>query len=129
MIERLIGQDVVYFGCGGALGFDTLAGFAVLDFKEKHEAVKLVMVLPCHNQDEKWAQKDKAAYQKLIDAADKVVYVSERYFDGCMKKRNVHLVEHSDCCVAYLKREDSGTGQTVRLARERGLVVVNVADK
>jgi len=125
-IVRLIDQGVVYFGCGGALGFHTLAGFTVLGFKEKFKAVKLVMVLPCHNQDERWTQKDKAAYHELIAAADKTVYVSEQYFDGCMKKRNIHLVEISDYCIAYLKHDRSGTGQTVRLAKERGLTVCNL---
>ncbi len=34
-IEKLIQQGVIYFGTGGALGFDTLAAEAVLELKKK----------------------------------------------------------------------------------------------
>jgi hypothetical protein len=46
-----------------------------------------------------------------------------------MAKRNLHLVESSGVCVAYMKHGRSGTAQTVRLARERGLTVVNLAER
>lgn len=127
-IETLINQGVVFYGCGGAIGFDMLAGFTVLDFKEKYRAVKLIMVLPCRNQDVNWSQNDKAAYKKLLAAADKIVYVSEQYFDGCMRERNLHLVENSGFCIAYLKHGRSGTAQTVRFAKEQGLTIFNLAD-
>jgi len=126
-MSKLIDQGVVYYGCGGAIGFDTLAGLTVLDFKKKHAEIKLIMVLPCRNQDAYWLEQHRAVYQKLLRSADKIVCVSEQYHDGCMKKRNLHLVEHSDFCIAYLTRENSGTGQTVRLAKERGLTVFNLS--
>ena len=126
-MSKLINQGVVYYGCGGAIGFDTLAGLTVLDFKKKHTEVKLIMVLPCRNQDAHWSEKHRVAYQKLLRCADKIVCVSEQYHDSCMKKRNLHLVEHSGFCIAYLTRENSGTGQTVKLANERGLVVFHLS--
>jgi len=127
VIGRLIGQDVVNYLCGGAVGFDMLAGYTVLDFKEKYEAVKLIMVLPRRNQDARRSEENKAAYQSLLAAADKIIYFSEWYMDGCKKKRNSYLVENSDYCIAYLKHARSGTGQTVRLAEARGLTVFNLA--
>lgn len=126
-IEELIGQGVTSFGCGGAIGFDMLAGFVTLDLKAKYPAVKLIMVLPCREQDAKWSAREKARYQQLLAGADKIVYVSERYYDGCMKARNAHLVENSDHLITYLKRERSGAAQTVRMAKERGLTIHNLA--
>ena len=35
-VERLIQQGVVYYGAGGALGFDTLAAEVVLEMKKKY---------------------------------------------------------------------------------------------
>jgi len=127
-IETLIRQGVYSFACGGAIGFDMLAGFTVLDFKQKYSSAKLIMVLPCRNQESRWPQKEKTAYRNLVCAADKVIYVSEQYFAGCMEKRNTYLVENSDYCIAYLKYARSGTSQTVRLAKERRLTVINLAD-
>jgi len=126
-IETLINQGVIFYGCGGAVGFDTLAGFTVLHLKKKYNYIKLIMVLPCRNQDLKWTQSDKKAYQKLLAAADKIVYVSENYYDGCMKRRNIHLAENSGFCIAYLKHMKSGTAQTVGIAKECGLTIFNLA--
>jgi len=127
-VEGLIRQDVIYWGCGGAIGFDVLAGFTVLKLRDIYPAVKLIMVLPCHGQESKWSEKDKEAYWRLLAAADKTVYVSDSYDCECFARRNLHLVQHSAYCVIYLKHGRSGTSQTVRLAREHGLTVVNLAD-
>lgn len=47
MIIELISQGVIFFGNGGALGFDQLAAEKVLRLKEKYPHIGLVMVLPC----------------------------------------------------------------------------------
>jgi len=128
-IAELIRQGVIYFGNGGAYGFDHLSAFAVLKVRKLNPAVKLIMVLPCLKQDERWKEPDKQALKQLLDSADKIKYVSERpYFDGCMEARNLHLVQHSGVCVAYLKNGRSGTSQTVRFAREHRLAVINLAE-
>jgi len=129
-IESLIERGVVFYGAGGAIGFDTLASLAVLKYRKRNPAVKLILVLPCANQDERWSKTDKQTYRHLLNGADKIKYVSERpYFDGCMEARNLHLVQNSGVCVAYMKRARSGTSQTVRLAREHGLTVINLVDE
>jgi hypothetical protein len=58
-IENLIREGVTTFHCGGALGFDSLAGNAVLGFKAKYDMVRLVMLLPCTDQDKSWSENDK----------------------------------------------------------------------
>ncbi|MCL2546178.1 MAG: SLOG family protein [Oscillospiraceae bacterium] len=127
-IEALIKEGVGTFLCGGAIGFDTLGGFAVLELKARHEFMRLVMVLPCREQDKGWSANDKAAYKELLAAADEIVYVSEEYTKDCMKKRNIRLVQDSDFCIAYMKYQRTGTAQTVRLANEKGISVLNLAE-
>lgn len=127
-IAELIGQGIVFFGSGMARGYDTLAAQAVLNAREKNTAVKLIAVLPCSDQDSRWSESDKQEYRRLLNAADKITYVSDKpYFDGCMKERNQRLVEESCVCVAYMTHGRSGTAQTVRMANERGLRVINLA--
>lgn len=46
-IITLIGQGVVFFGSGSALGFDQAAAETVLKLKEDYPHIRLVMVLPC----------------------------------------------------------------------------------
>lgn len=130
IIKKLIDQGIVFFGSGMAVGFDMLAAQAVLKARKCNPAVKLIAVLPCSNQDERWNADDKKTYRKLLDAADKIVHVTNKpYSDGCMAARNKHLVSHSGVCVAYMRHGRSGTAQTVRMAREHGLKIINLADE
>jgi len=127
VIENLIAQGVIYYGCGGAIGFDLLARETVLKLKKKHPQIRLIMVLPCVEQDRKWRQSDKDRYRALLKVCDKAVYVQREYDEGCMFKRNRYLVDHNSVCVAYMVRQQSGSGCTVSYARSKKVLVINVA--
>jgi uncharacterized phage-like protein YoqJ len=126
-IARLISQGVSIFLNGGALGFDQLAASAVLRQRETNHDVKLIIMQPCQNQDARWKLEDQLAYRRMLNAADRTVCLSEHYYDGCMAVRNRMMVEVSSVCVSYLTRGRSGTAQTIRMAREQGLTVINLA--
>lgn len=131
-LERIVGrlaeEGVCYFGAGGALGFDTLAAQTVLRLREQYDRLRLILVLPCRGQEETWSPEDRQVYREILSRADKAVYLADRYEEGCMRRRNRHLVDHSGVCVYYLTRDTGGTAYTVRYARERGLRMVPVAD-
>ena len=46
-IVSLIHSGYLYFGAGGALGFDTLAAQTVLRLRRSYPLIKLILVLPC----------------------------------------------------------------------------------
>jgi len=125
IIER-IENGVIYYGCGGAIGFDTLAALAVLELKKEYPQIRLIMVLPCHGQERKWSETDKKQYFDILEQADKITYVSHDYHDGCMHKRNRHLVDNSGYCVAYLCKKQGGTYYTVKYAETRGLQIIKL---
>ena len=127
-IEQKIRDGVLYFGVGGAIGFDSMAETAVLELREKYPDIKLILVLPCPDQDKYWSESDRAFLRDVISRADKVTYTSPAYTGGCMHKRNRHLVNSSAHCICYLTKEDGGTAYTVRYANENGLDVINIAD-
>ncbi len=122
-----------YFICGGALGYDTLAAQVVLKVAEEYP-IKLFLALPCRNQTEKWmnrkgGEESIREYQRLKALATGIHYVCDFYRDGCMKERNLWMVEHSSFCIAYYNGSPkSGAGQTYRLARDNGNVIYNVFD-
>lgn len=128
VIEESIQTGYLYFGAGGALGFDTLAANTVIKLRAKYPDIKLILVLPCKTQTRGWKQSDIEEYERIIKAADKVVYTSENYFSGCMHKRNRHLVNNSSLCICYLTEDKGGTYYTVNYARQSKLSVVNIAD-
>ena len=128
MIESLSKKGYLYFGAGGALGFDTIAAFAVLKLKERSPDIRLILVLPCIAQTRGWSREDVEIYEDIKKQADKVVYTSEEYTRGCMHKRNRHLVDNSSACIAYLTESKDGTAYTVDYANKHGLIVYNIAD-
>lgn len=126
-VDEAIQRGYVYFGAGGALGFDTIAALVVLKLKQKHPQIRLILVLPCVNQTKGWKQEDIDTYRYIRERADKVVYVSREYQKGCMHKRNRHLVDNSSLCICYLTGEKGGTFYTVSYSLKNGVRVVNVA--
>lgn len=119
------------FYAGGAIGFDTLAANNVLRMREKYPQVKLHIVLPCSNanQTKGWTAEQVADFNRILGLADTVAYISDSYYNGCMKGRNARLVKlASDYCICYWnpKHYRSGTGQTVRMARKKGIPVINL---
>ena len=129
VIEKLIQQGVIYYGCGGAIGFDQLAGEAVLSLKKKHPQIKLIMVLPCAEQDKNWPQTAKYRYRALLAACDKIVYIQQAYDSGCMHRRNRHLVDNSGVCVAWFAGRLGGTEHTINYAKQQGITVINIAGR
>lgn len=128
-VRRLILSGYCYFGAGGALGFDTMAAQTVLLLQREFPQAKLILVLPCKSQADRWQEEDKRIYEGIKQRANKVVYISEEYTEDCMFKRNRHLVNYSSGCICYLKRKTGGTAYTVGYAREKGLWIRNIAQE
>lgn len=126
-IDALIDKGVRHFISGGALGFDQIAASIIVAKKENGNNIRLSFELPCCNQDKKWTREQKRHYRLLLEFADNIHYVSEDYFAGCMKMRNISMVEQSDFCICALLYENTGTSQTVAFARRKGLQIINVA--
>ena len=127
ILTALIEQGYRYFGAGGALGFDTLAAQTVLRLRERDPQIRLILVLPCRSQTSGWPQADIDIYEEIKRRADKVTYTSENYFQGCMQKRNRHLVDNSSVCICYLTKPTGGTAYTVNYARRCRLQILNAA--
>ena len=128
VIEALFNKGVVFFGCGGAYGFDMMAEYAVLRAKERHKEIKLILVLPCKEQDKYWNDESKAMYKDILSKADKIVYTSEVYTSDCMHNRNRHLVDYSGYCIAYCTKQSGGTVYTMNYAKDSGVKVINLAN-
>lgn len=128
-IARQAKAGAVHFRAGGAIGFDTLAALCVLEQKKLYPHIKLDLILPCRDQDAEWNESNRQAYRFVLQNADSVSYVRERYSEGCMLERDRRLVEGSDVCVAFLTKSRGGTAYTAAYALKNGLEFVNLFDE
>lgn len=128
-LRALVQVGCLHFYAGGARGFDTLAAERTLALRESCPAVSLHLLLPCRDQHRSWSAEDAEHYEQILARADSYRYISEAYSPAAMAKRNRALVASADVCIAFLRKEASGTGQTVRAARGKGLTVINLADR
>ena len=124
--ELITQRNVRYFCAGGALGFDTIAALCVIRLKKKYPDIRLILVLPCPEQDRYWSDRDKTVYKDIMEKADRVIYTSDRYTRGCMHIRNRCLVDNSAYCIAYCGKSEGGTYYTLNYAASKGLEIINL---
>ena len=134
VLEKLVTeQGITDFYAGGAVGFDTIAAKCVLrlrDTLKEGAEVRLHLVLPCCNEDQtkNWTAEQKYEFRCILQRADSVEYTAQKHDPQCMGRRNAKLVEYAThYCVCYYDiNHRSGTAQTVSLARQKGLQIINL---
>ncbi len=133
LLERAVSyyaeQGCVEFRTGGAVGFDALAALAVINLRSKYPQIKLHLYLPCRDHDRYWSQNDKKMCDFILESADHVKYINERYSAGVMHARNRALVNGSDVCIAFCERTSGGTAYTVSYAEKNNVRVVNLRSR
>ncbi len=127
-VKDLIDKGYTAFCSGGAIGFDMLAAETVLSLKRKNPQIQLFLILPCRGQDRYWTLKQKLAFQKMINRADRVIFTGDAYERGCMHVRNRYLVDHASVLVAYLEKDSGGTKFTVDYAKKNLVPVIRLGE-
>lgn len=111
--------DATRFLSGMALGVDLDFAQIVLTLRSTLP-LSLECALPCRNQTAKWAQADVARYERILDQADDVTLVSERYSPECMLKRNRYMVDKSDLVIVVFNgMKSGGTWYTMNYAEKQ----------
>ncbi len=119
-IRTLISGGVHTFLFGGAVGFDLLAAECVLALKEKNPALKLVACIPCADQEKYYPAEDRQRYARALAGSDEKILLAEKYYRGCMHRRNDYMAEKADVLLAYCRKNSGGTAYTVRKFRRAG---------
>ena len=123
-VVDLIFRGYDTFIVGGALGFDTLAQQVLTDLRGEFPYIRIVMAIPCPDQDKTWGEADRHIYRHLLETADARILIAREYSRECMLKRNRYMIHHSSVCIAYCTRDTGGTAYTVRHAKESGKDVI-----
>jgi uncharacterized phage-like protein YoqJ len=106
---------------GMALGIDQLFALAIIELKEEGYDIQLWCAIPCRNHSCKWPKHAQELYQKILERADKVVYVSEEnYAPYLMQKRNEWMVDRIDELLAIYNGTPGGTKNCIDYAKKLG---------
>ena len=115
------------FYCGMAIGFDLLAAKAILSLKSELPQIKIIAVLPCREQNDKWNEKNKVEYETILKKVDDVVVVSDHYHQQCFLQRNDYMIQRSSRLIAlYDVKFKCVTFYTYRKAKSLGLKIINI---
>ena len=125
-VMPLIYSGVLYFGVGGARGFDMLAAEYMLNLRDRdRNRIRIISVLPYPGYTDAWAEEDRRRQEEIMRRSDKIVWVSPENRRGVYLERDRKLVDGSAYCVCYCHRTTGGTAYTVRYARKQGIPVMN----
>jgi uncharacterized phage-like protein YoqJ len=116
-INSVLERGYKTFLVGMAKGFDMKCFEVLLTLKKPD--VEIIACCPCKNQADGYSKTDKLRYENLLSKADKVIYLSEEYINGCMQIRNRFMVDNSSLLIAYMYAERGGTLYTVNYAKKK----------
>lgn len=130
-IISLIKENCLVFYTGMAMGFDIIAAETVLLLKKAYPdlPIKLICVIPFEGQEDSFTSYWKERYFDVLKAADETVVLSDKYFSGCYQKRNVYMVNNSDCVLTWYDGRSGGTRNTLDYAVAKGRFIVNVNEE
>lgn len=122
-VYNAINDGFSTFLVGMAIGFDALC-FKVLEETRKEKDIKIIACVPCRDQSKYFNKSQKKEYDRMLAAADEVIYLAENYFEGCMQIRNEFMVDNSSMLICFLLSPYGGTYSTIKYAAEKGLNIV-----
>lgn len=128
LLIELINQGIIYFAIGGDLGFDAIAAKIILELKQIYPKIKLILVIPYKKQTKGWREEDIKFYKDIKAVCDRCIYTSDIYSNYCIFMRNRRLLDNSSICICYYRKKIIGTAYTVKYAKNRGLIIYNIAD-
>ena len=127
-VRELVTAGYLYFGVGGAIGFDTIAAKTLIRLRQQEfPQIKVILVCPFDGFTSCWSVDQQRTYDDLLPCYDKVVIGTEKPCKEAYLSRDRHLVDWSSYCVCYLTKGSGGTAYTVDYAKKRGLQIHNVA--
>ena len=109
---------ITNFISGMARGVDLDFAETVLKLRNKYP-ITLECAIPCPNQTLNWNDTDKLRYESILNSADSVSLISDKYTSECMLKRNRYMVDKSELVIAVFNgTQKGGTWYTINYARK-----------
>jgi uncharacterized phage-like protein YoqJ len=107
----LIEQGVEWILISGQLGVELWAAEVILSLKEEYDQIKLAVITPFLEQEEKWNEANQQLYMEIISQADYTNSVTNRKYDhpSQFRMKTQFLIEKSDALLVLFDEEVGGS--------------------
>lgn len=123
-ITDAVGDGYTTFLTGMAYGVDIWAGEIVCRLRDGNDDIRLIAAVPFPGFERRWQVEWKRVYWELLEKADLVRYVGDRYSRSAYQERNEWMVDRSNRVIAVYSGIPGGTRNTIEYARRKGIEVV-----
>lgn len=121
-------EECFTFYSGMAMGFDIIAAETVLLLRETHKKAKisLICVIPFIEQATAFPEEWKERYDAVLEQADGIILLSDKYYNSCYRKRNEFMVDNSDYVITWFDGKSGGTKNTLSYAKRKDKRIINL---
>lgn len=125
-IEKAIADGYTTFISGMARGIDLWAAQIIINKRDAGENIKLICIPPFKEFEKYWSSNDKKMYNEILQSADFVKFMQEKYTPDCFYNRNRYMVDHSSMLIAAYNDEPGGTKNTIIYAFSKNVKIINI---
>ena len=116
-IEDAFSDGFTDYITGMSRGVDIWAAEKVLDMKKEFPHIRLICAVPFDGFEKEWEQRWQDRYQRILQQADEIHYICNRYMRGVYQKRNEWMVDHASMLIAGYTGAAGGTRNTIKYAQ------------
>ncbi|MGO5112207.1 SLOG family protein [Oscillospiraceae bacterium LCP25S3_E10] len=122
-IELAIDNGFTTFITGMARGVDIWAAEIVLKLRKKNKELHLICASPYEGFETRWSREWQKRYKNVMEKADLVKYISDKYTPSCFRIRNEWMVNHSNRVISVYNGKAGGTRNTISYAKAKHVPV------
>ncbi|MFC5649328.1 SLOG family protein [Paenibacillus solisilvae] len=113
---RLAGEGLEWVIVSGQWGVEIWAAEVALELKQSYEGLKLAVITPFLEQEEKWSDPKKEIYERILSGADYVNSITNKKYDGPwqFKEKDRFLLQHTDGLILLYDEEQDGSPKYIK---------------
>ncbi|EJL42805.1 MULTISPECIES: DUF1273 domain-containing protein [Brevibacillus] len=110
-LARLLEEELEWVIISGQLGVEMWAAETVLELKKEYPQLKLAVITPFLNQEEKWKEETQDYYRNIVRQADYINSVYQTPYQGVwqLQEKDKFLLSHSDGLLLVYDEENEGS--------------------
>ncbi|OLS38049.1 hypothetical protein BTR22_05970 [Alkalihalophilus pseudofirmus] len=110
-LRSYIDEGLEWVLISGQLGVELWAAEVVLALKSEFSDLKLSVLTPFYNQEERWSEETQNYYKNIVNQADFVDSITKRPYDNPaqLRLKNEFIIEKSDALLLLVDEEKPGS--------------------